>query len=50
MIICDVNLLVYATVPAMPQHLRSAQWLAERLADDVPLGLSHPAMFGFIRS
>lgn len=49
MILCDVNLLVYATVRTMPQHARAVDWLAERLAADVRLALSHPAVFGFIR-
>ena len=49
MILCDVNLLVYATVRTMPQHRRAVDWLADRLASDVPLALSHPAVFGFIR-
>lgn len=49
MILCDINLLVYATVRTMPQHQLAARWLAARLADDVPLALSHPTTFGFIR-
>jgi hypothetical protein len=49
MILCDVNLLVYATIPAMPQHRRAASWLATRLADRVPLALCHVTAFGFIR-
>lgn len=49
MILCDINLLVYATVRTMPQHRLAAKWLTARLADDVPLALSQPTMFGFIR-
>lgn len=48
MILCDVNLLVYATVRTMPQHARASEWLAERLAAD-DLALSHPTLFGFVR-
>ena len=49
MILCDINLLVYATVRTMPQHRTAAKWLAARLADQAPLALSHPTIFGFIR-
>lgn len=49
MILCDINLLVYATVSTMPQHKPALAWLEERLADDVPLALAHPVIFGFIR-
>ncbi len=49
MILCDINLLVYATVRSMPQHRLAVKWLADRLADEVPLALSHPTAFGFIR-
>lgn len=49
MILCDINLLVYATVRSMPQHRAAAKWLAARLSDEVPLALSHPTIFGFIR-
>ena len=49
MILCDVNLLVYATVPSMPQHRRAAAWLSARLSGRVPLALSHVTVFGFVR-
>lgn len=49
MIFCDLNLLVYATVRSMPQHRVASKWLAARQADEVPLPLSHPTIFGFIR-
>lgn len=49
MILCDVNLLVYATVGSFPQHSQAKAWLAERLAGDPPLALAHVALFGFVR-
>lgn len=30
MILCDVNLLVYATVGSFPQHPQAEAWLSER--------------------
>lgn len=49
MILCDVNLLVYATTKTMTQHRAAARWLAARLRDQEPLALSHPTLFGYVR-
>lgn len=49
MIICDVNLLVQASMQRMPEHERARAWLEERLVDRGTLGLSHVAMFGYVR-
>lgn len=49
MIVCDVNLLVYATVTSFPQHARAKAWLERSLAGDAPLALAHVALFGFVR-
>jgi toxin-antitoxin system PIN domain toxin len=49
MIVCDVNLLVYATVRTMPQHRKAAAWLSEVLDGAVPLALTHPCLFGYVR-
>lgn len=49
MIVCDVNLLVQASMRRMPQHDRARAWLEARLTDAGSLGLSHLAMFGYVR-
>lgn len=49
MILCDVNLLVDATVSSFPQHPEAKAWLAERLTGDAPLALAHVTLFGFVR-
>lgn len=49
MIVCDVNLLVQASMQRMPEHKRARAWLEERLAEPGTLGLSHLAMFGYVR-
>ncbi|MDX2012764.1 MAG: TA system VapC family ribonuclease toxin [Myxococcaceae bacterium] len=48
MILCDVNLLVQATMRGMPLHQRARAWLEEVL-EQGRLGASHTALFGFIR-
>lgn len=49
MIIPDVNLLLYATVTGFPQHERSRAWLEDVLNGSVLVGLTSPAVFGYIR-
>jgi len=49
MIIPDVNLLVYAHMTADPRHPEAARWLAALLDGTEPVGVCHPAIFGFIR-
>lgn len=49
MIIPDVNLLLYATVTGFPQHERSRAWFEDVLNGSVLVGLTPPAVFGYIR-
>lgn len=49
MIIPDVNLLVYAVFDGYPQHERARLWLNAALSGTEQVGLSAPALFGFVR-
>ena len=49
MIIPDVNLLVYAVFDGYPQHERAVQWLTGALNCAETVGLTAPAIFGFVR-
>ena len=49
MIIPDVNLLLYATISGFPQHERSRAWLEDLLNGSDLVGLTPPALFGYIR-
>ncbi len=49
MIIPDVNLLLYATVTGFPKHEAARAWLEEVLNGSVLVGLTSPAVFGYIR-
>ncbi|NDL58791.1 TA system VapC family ribonuclease toxin [Phytoactinopolyspora mesophila] len=49
MIIPDVNLLLYATIDGFPQHQPARAWLEETLNGTTPVGLTSPAVFGFLR-
>jgi toxin-antitoxin system PIN domain toxin len=49
MIIPDVNLLLYAVVSAFPQHKAAHAWWEETVNSATEIGLTSPAMFGFIR-
>ncbi|MEU1984960.1 type II toxin-antitoxin system VapC family toxin [Nocardia sp. NPDC019395] len=49
MIIPDVNLLLYAVVSGFPQHARARVWLEETLNSPTRVGLTQPALFGFLR-
>ena len=49
MIIPDVNLLIYAVFDGYPQHDRAANWLTRVLNGPEQLGLTTPAIFGFVR-
>ena len=49
MIIPDVNLLVYAVFDGYPQHDRAAEWLGDALNGLETVGLTAPAVFGFVR-
>ena len=49
MIIPDVNLLLYATITGFPQHERSRAWFEDVLNGSALVGLTSPAVFGYIR-
>jgi toxin-antitoxin system PIN domain toxin len=48
-IVPDVNLLLYAVVSGFPQHKRAHEWWQETINSTVEIGLTSPAIFGFIR-
>jgi toxin-antitoxin system PIN domain toxin len=48
-IIPDVNLLLYATVTGFPQHERARAWWEDALNGTALVGLTPPAVFGFVR-
>jgi uncharacterized protein len=48
-IVPDVNLLLYAVVTAFPQHEGARAWWQETINSAVEVGLTSPAIFGFIR-
>ncbi len=50
MIVVDVNLLLYATVSGFPQHETARAWWQETLNGSEDVGLSPPAIFGFLRT
>ncbi len=49
MIVVDVNLLLYATVSGFPQHEVARPWWEDMLNGAEEVGLSTPAIFGFLR-
>lgn len=49
MIVPDVNLLLYATITAFPQHKAAHTWWEETVNSSAEIGLAAPAIFGFIR-
>lgn len=49
MIIPDVNLLLYATITGFPQHERSRAWLEGVINGSAQVGLTAPAVFGYLR-
>jgi uncharacterized protein len=48
-IVPDVNLLLYAVVSGFPQHKPAYAWWEETINSTTQVGLSSPAIFGFIR-
>jgi toxin-antitoxin system PIN domain toxin len=48
-IIPDVNLLIYAVITGFPQHRRARAWWEEVVNSRTAIGLTHPAVFGFVR-
>lgn len=49
MIIPDINLLLYASITAFPEHRAARRWLEELMNGDEEIGLAAPVVFGFIR-
>lgn len=49
MIVVDVNLLLYAVITGFPHHKRAQQWWEGALNGPVEVGLTAPALFGFLR-
>lgn len=49
MIVPDVNLLLYAVISAFPQHLRAHAWWEQTINSSARVGLTQPALFGFVR-
>ena len=49
MIVPDVNLLLYATITGFPHHHRARTWWEASLNGSTLVGLTSPAVFGFIR-
>jgi uncharacterized protein len=49
MIVPDVNLLLYAVVSDFPQHKSAHAWWEEAINSSAEIGLTSPAIFGFIR-
>ena len=49
MIIPDVNLLLHATITGFPQHERARAWLEGVLNGPALVGLTSPALFGYLR-
>jgi toxin-antitoxin system PIN domain toxin len=48
-IVPDVNLLLFATVTGFPHHERSRAWWEGALNGSTLVGLTSPAVFGFVR-
>lgn len=49
MIIPDVNLLIYAVITGFPQHRRAHAWWQDAVNGPSRIGLTYPALFGFLR-
>lgn len=49
MIVPDVNLLLYATITAFGEHARARNWWESCLNGETPVGLTPPAIFGYVR-
>ncbi len=49
MIVPDINLLLYATIDAFPEHAAARGWWEERLNGEAEIGLAGPALFGYVR-
>lgn len=49
MIVPDVNLLLYAVISGFPQHARARAWWEQTINSEARVGLTQPAVFGFLR-
>lgn len=49
MIVPDVNLLLYAVISGFPQHPRARAWWEKTINSHTRVGLTQPALFGFLR-
>ncbi len=49
MILPDLNLLLYAYNPHVPQHQRAAEWWSGVMNDDELIGLPNEVCLGFVR-
>ncbi|WP_131784521.1 TA system VapC family ribonuclease toxin [Protofrankia symbiont of Coriaria ruscifolia] len=49
MIVPDVNLLLYAVISGFPQHPRAHAWWERTINSPARVGLTQPALFGFLR-
>lgn len=49
MIIPDINLLLYSVISGFPQHSRAHTWWEQTINSDTRVGLTQPALFGFLR-
>lgn len=49
MIVVDVNLLLYSVITGFPQHDKARAWWEDALNGAEAIGLSAPAVFGFLR-
>lgn len=48
-IIPDVNLLLYAVISGFPHHSRAREWWERTVNSETQIGLTQPALFGFLR-
>jgi toxin-antitoxin system PIN domain toxin len=48
-IIPDVNMLLYAMISGFPQHPRAHAWWERTINSAGRIGLTEPALFGFLR-
>ena len=49
MILLDTNLLIYASIAALPQHQAARNWLDQQLRGPARVGLPWPSLLGFMR-
>lgn len=49
MIVPDANLLLYAVISGFPQHRRAHAWWEQTVNGHTRVGLTEPALFGFLR-